>query len=137
MTEEDQRAKKVAKQSDWKTEPMPASRATLSLDREYSAEEFARLSCGHIPEVMEDKWFVYFQDPDLYLHRSWTGYCCYIIEFAETAGGRSIVQVIANRDSEQYTEDNDTRDALLLAWLLDGWVGRPNEDTWSQYSAIL
>jgi hypothetical protein len=35
--------------------------------------EFARLRAGLIPQQMEDKWFIYYEEPHLFLHRSWTG----------------------------------------------------------------
>ena len=28
---------------------------------------------GLIPQVMEDKWFIYYEEPCLFFHRSWTG----------------------------------------------------------------
>ena len=34
-----------------------------------------QIRAGHIPEMMEDKWFIYWQDDRLFFHRSWTGYC--------------------------------------------------------------
>jgi len=36
---------------------------------------------GFIPECMEDKWFMYFEDNVLYCHRSWTGQFVYKICF--------------------------------------------------------
>lgn len=37
-------------------------------------EHFAKLQMGFIPENMDDRWFVYFDNDWVYLHRSWTGY---------------------------------------------------------------
>ena len=137
MSNRDDRAGRAALKSDWKSEPMPAARAQLSLRREYLPEEFKRLAFGKIPREMEDKWFVYFEEPNLYLHRSWTGYCVYHVQFEQTKNGYAITQVSANRDAGQYTERNDERDALLLSYLLDGWAGRDNEAIWQQYKATL
>jgi hypothetical protein len=39
----------------------------------FDAEQFARLKEGLIPQTMEDKWFVYYEEPQLFFHRSWTG----------------------------------------------------------------
>ena len=43
---------------------------------------------------MEDKWFSYMDGNTLYAHRSWTGYCIYIIEINEETGcnGKSIMK---------------------------------------------
>lgn len=35
---------------------------------------------------MEDKWFSYMDENTLYAHRSWTGYCIYIIEINVETG---------------------------------------------------
>ena len=39
----------------------------------FDAEQFVRLKAGLIPQTMEDKWFVYYEEPELFFHRSWTG----------------------------------------------------------------
>lgn len=52
-----------------------------------TTKEYARLSLGLIPEEMEDKWFIYLEDNKLYCHRSWTGLCAYIVEFAPCEEG--------------------------------------------------
>ena len=49
--------------------PLPPAREAIALDRTYTAPEFERLKAGHIPEAMEDKWFVFYEEPWLYLHR--------------------------------------------------------------------
>src|SRR5262249_61512865 len=66
---------RIATRSDWKTQPMPAENERIALERDYSIEEFDRLRAGLVPQEMEDRWFIYFEDPWLFLHRSWTGFC--------------------------------------------------------------
>jgi hypothetical protein len=122
----------AATRSDWKTTPLPAQRQAIALERTYSSEEFARLQEGYIPREMEDKWFSFYEEPWLYLHRSWTGYCVYQARFELTASGARPVEMLANRDPQQY-RGTDERDALLLGLLLDGYAGRPTEDGWRRY----
>lgn len=64
----------TATRADWKITPMPVARAGITCNRIYSADEFARIQEGHVPEEMEDKWFTFYEEPWLYLHRSWTGF---------------------------------------------------------------
>ena len=59
-----------------------------------------KLQEGLIPESMEDKWFVYFEDPFLYFHRSWTGTPVYRVEL-ELSEGASVV------DAQVSTLDRD------------------------------
>ena len=126
----------AATRDDWKTTPLPAQRQVIALDRTYSADEFKRLQEGQIPREMEDKWFSFYEEPWLYLHRSWTGYCVYQVRFQPTASGARTVESLANRDPEQY-RGTDERDELLLALLLDGYAGRSTEDGWRRYQDSL
>lgn len=66
---------KRAVATDWNTKPLPEQRTTFALDRVFSPNEMDRIRAGLIPDVMEDKWFIYWRDKALYLHRSWTGNC--------------------------------------------------------------
>ena len=67
----------AANRNDWKTTPLPAARVGITLDRTYAADEFARIKEGDVPQEMEDKWFAFYEEPWLYLHRSWTGFGIY------------------------------------------------------------
>jgi len=85
---------------------------------------------------MEDKWFTFYEEPWLHLHRSWSGFCIYQVQFELIAtGSYRVAQVIVNRDPEQYKGTDDKADALLLAVLLDGDAGRDTGDAWKRYLA--
>ena len=73
---------RIAVPSAWKTKDLPARRASVTLDREFSRKEMDHIRQGVIPEVMEDKWFIYWNDDALFFHRSWTGFCIYVVRFA-------------------------------------------------------
>ena len=53
---------RTAVPSAWKTIDLPARRASVTLDRVFSREEMDHIRQGVIPEVMEDKWFIYWKD---------------------------------------------------------------------------
>jgi hypothetical protein len=109
---------KRTQQSDWKNEPMPISSKVIEIDAVFTPEEFQSIALGCIPNQMEDKWFMYYDEPWFYIHRSWTGYCIYKVRFEECATGVKIAEVIANRESGQYMETDDASDARLLKVLL-------------------
>jgi hypothetical protein len=73
----------------WKTEPF-GNVEPIPYEARYTEAEFAKLRLGLIPEQMEDKWFIYFDDPFLAFHRSWTGQPVYRIKL-ETAGEEAVV----------------------------------------------
>ncbi len=116
---------------------MPAQRAALALDLAFDETEFQKLAAGSVPEAMEDKWFICFEHPWLYLHRSWTGFCVYQVRFESDGERHRVAEVIANRNSEQYREQGDAQDALLLTILLFNRVGRESEPLWQKYKAGL
>ena len=65
---------KIAKQPDWKTEPLPDNHITISLNLTYSKYDQQKIIAGIIPEEIDDKWFVYFDKDILSFHRSSTGF---------------------------------------------------------------
>ena len=98
-------AERVAKKSDWRNVAMPERCTTLELNTVFSAEQMKRISKGILPDEMEDKWFMYYDEDEskLYMHRSWTGYCVYIVKFQEHDGGGCVaVSTVVNRDPDQY-----------------------------------
>src|SRR5947209_3636868 len=117
----------AANRSDWKKTPLPARHERLTLDRTYDAEEFARICEGMIARAMEAKWFALFEEPWLYVHRSWTGFYVYRLRFADTEAGAHVSEALVSRDPEQYTETDSGRDRLVLADLLNGLAGRSTE----------
>ncbi|MEO8585546.1 MAG: hypothetical protein ABI584_05255 [Acidobacteriota bacterium] len=108
-----------ATRKSWKTEPLPARRARLALERRFDAAELAAVRRGLVPEEMEDKWFVFEERGRLYFHRSWTGFCVYEVVLKKTRSGADVVEAWVNRDPEQYSATDDAYDARLLAWMID------------------
>ena len=104
---------------DWKTHSLPKKRAILRPQRVYTALEMRQIRKGLIPQQMEDKWFAYWADETLFLHRSWTGFCIYVVRFGRCGDAYEIISAEANRHPKQYTEVCDARDAKMLCWLID------------------
>jgi hypothetical protein len=98
---------------------MPESSSRLPFERTFSQEECDRISWGFIPVEMEDKWFVFLEDDELFLHRSWTGYCIYQLRLQRGERGYSVVEAWVNRDPSQYGNVDDGYDAALLGALID------------------
>jgi hypothetical protein len=104
---------------DWKRKPMPGKRRTIPLGRAFPAEELAVMRCGLVPQQMEDKWFIFYEDDALFFHRSWTGNCIYVVHFHDTGDEIRATYVDANRDPEQYGETDDQRDRELVLELIN------------------
>ena len=114
----------VALPVSWKAQPLPSRVARLPVQRTFSAAEFTVLARGEIPRSMDDRWFVYFHDGHLYLHRSWTGLCIYRLSVQEEGGSYVVREVLANRDPGEHGETDDDHDAAMLNVLIERLLGR-------------
>lgn len=98
---------------------MPVRVSSLRVGRAYSKEEFDQISCGLIPNGMDDKWFIFLENNILYLHRSWTGKCIYEVRFIKEANNHVPSEVLVNRDPDQYKETDDRYDEKVLEFLIE------------------
>lgn len=107
-----------ATKDDWKTEPLPTEYSTLQLNRKFKKTAVNLIKKGVIPEEMEQKWFMYYDPTDdkLYMHRSWTGYLIYVVQFEERDDCIVATTAVVNQDPSQYryNEDEDQEKELLL-----------------------
>ena len=74
---------------------------------------------GLVPEQMEDKWFIFWEDDTLFFHRSWTGFCIYVVHFKCDEGPCQMVSAEVNRDPAQYSGVSEERDAKMISYLVD------------------
>ena len=123
--------------SDWKTRPMPMERTEIDLGLSVTTEEFERLAMGHIPQVMEDHWFMYFDGESLCFHRSWTGICIFKVHVVRNKAEDAYVLtcVTANRDRSQYSRTNDKSDQLMAVILVGQVLGKDVGSLWEAYHA--
>ena len=81
---ESQSAPEIATSSSWNNlESMPKESILTECSIKYSKEEFEQIKRGIVPEEMEEKWFIYFEDDKLYFHRSWSGSIIFIATFTD------------------------------------------------------
>lgn len=98
---------------------MPDLCRAIPFTASYSSDEFDVIAAGLIPIEMEDRWFIYYESPWLYLHRSWTGICIYKVRFEACDDRMSATETMVNRDPAQYSASNDASDVEFLGRLLD------------------
>jgi len=112
----------IASRQSWKTLASPEARADLAFAEAYSVEDFERIKRGVIPQAMEDKWFVFYEEPWLYFHRSWTGFCIYGVRFQSSASVATPVESWVSRDISQYKETRTDYDRAMLKFLIDAFL---------------
>ena len=103
----------------WKAKRLPAERALLEMERSFDAAEWEAMRQGHVPEEMEDKWFIYESRGWLSFHRSWTGICIYRLRLRKRGAGAEIVEAWVNRKGDEYSCVDDRHDAEIVSWLID------------------
>jgi hypothetical protein len=108
-----------AKNTDWKTLPLPSTHSVVEINRNFSLEELETIQRGLVPKQMEDKWFIYWNDSKLFFHRSWSGNCIYAATFRAEQNGYQLVYALVNREQEQYRGASDEYDKALLLYLID------------------
>ncbi len=110
---------KIATRESWETKPLPQARARIAYARSFEAAELARVARGVVPEEMEDKWFVFYEAPWLWFHRSWTGVAIYGVRLRAEGEGSVVEEAWVNRDPAQYRETDDAHDVALLSFLVE------------------
>ncbi|WP_182870878.1 hypothetical protein [Stieleria mannarensis] len=113
---------RFANKSTWKCKPMPRRRQQLDYHRHFSDAEMSRIRQGFIPQMMEDKWFAYFEDCWLYQHRSWTGHCIYQVRFTAQPEDWTVAEAWVNRDESEYQCSDDAEDLKSLDQLLSSLI---------------
>ncbi len=116
MTMEERKARKA----DWKTEPMPSANKVINLDLRYSAAAMSTIRRGFLPRDMDDRWFAYMEGDSLFLHRSWSGHCIFVVRFSAEDEGLRGIEATVNQDPAQYRSDGDDADRQAIADIIDG-----------------
>jgi hypothetical protein len=120
--------KKPATRGDWTTTPMPAERGVLPVQwlapLTFADHQFERIAFGLVPAAMEQKWFVFYEEPWLSMHRSWTGICVFQARFEKQGETHRVVEALVNRDPMQlgrvHTDEEAVTDMLTLISSLAG-----------------
>jgi hypothetical protein len=109
----------TARRSDWTNKPMSAKRTHLPVELHYGPEEMEAIRLGFIPDVMEDKWFIIFENQLLYCFRSWTGYEIYRAHFLALENDYVVREIVACRDPELYKNMDEDYDIGQFQFLID------------------
>lgn len=81
----------------WRHDPFKEG-IPIAYQAAFDCEQFARLQDGLVPREMEDKWFIYYEEPYLFLHRSWTGQPVYRLTLNRVLGGADVTEALWSKD---------------------------------------
>lgn len=108
----------VATKDSWTIMPMPEQHTTIPVGVILPENAMECVKYGHIPDAMEDHWFMYCDDNTIRYYRSWTGFCIYVAKYEKVDDGYKITDLTVNRYPEQYKCDDDKHDLALFMTLL-------------------
>ncbi len=109
----------IANRNSWKNSPPPIEREEFNVDWAFPAEIGQRMIAGHIPEGMDDRWFILMEDGWLLFHRSWTGYCIFGLKVDALPEGVTINEGWVSRKTEEYSATDIDQDVALAQTLLN------------------
>lgn len=119
---------KIATKDSWKIKPMPEKHITVPMDVNIASSDMSIVKYGHIPEAMEDHWFMYCDENTIRFYRSWTGYCIYVAKYEDNGLSCHISQLTINRNPQQYSATNNEKDVALFMVLLIAEYGGDNSE---------
>ncbi len=108
----------IATKDSWEIKPMPEKHITVPMDVTIPNVAMDVVKQGHIPEVMEDHWFMYCDENTIRFYRSWTGYCIYVAKYEDNGHSCHISQLTINRDPKQYSATYNEKEVALFMLLL-------------------
>jgi len=119
----------IATKESWKNTPIDTpkridiSKIVPDLDLSFSEEQLLKIKNGLIPQEMEDKWFIYYENDWLFFHRSWTGYGIYrakIVKKKNNSNNRdyAIKDFYVERNKKYYNHENEEYELDVLLQLI-------------------
>jgi hypothetical protein len=125
---------KVAKSTSWKTEPMPTTDISrIEVNISVTEEDMLIIRKGHIPEAMEDHWFMYCDDEYIRYYRSWSGMCAFEAHFHKQENQYVIDEICINQALVEFGVNGDKTGVALFLHLLIAEVGGDAMPAWQAY----
>lgn len=118
----------------WKTEPMGEPAIEVDMSSRLTPKQMDIIRYGHIPEAMEDHWFMYCDGSHIRYYRSWTGLFVFDATYtkADDGNGFEIVKLRIHPDTDHTHEYVRQQTALFKALLMDE-CGGDSEPYWNEY----
>lgn len=122
----------IATKNSWKIKPLPDKHKVIPMEVSIPSWAMNIVRYGHIPDAMEDHWFMYCDDTTIRYYRSWTGFCIYVAKYEDDGVECRITELMVNREPEQYRETNNDKDVALFMALLTEEYGGDASEYWNQ-----
>lgn len=115
--------RKTATADSWKTRPLDLY-VTVPQNFYITSRQMDVVRLGHIPDAMEDHWFMYCDDDAIRYYRSWTGICFAEAYYEKSDDEYRITELRINNDPKEHQlNDVDAAVALFYALLISEYGG--------------
>ena len=127
---------KTATVSDWKIQAMPSDRTMVTevvVKINLSPQTMHILKKGHIPEAMEDHWFMYCDHEYIRYYRSWTGVCVFEAHYLPNGKAYLIDRIHINHHAVDLRANKEKAGTALFCYLLNAETEGEVELTWKEF----
>lgn len=122
---------------DWKTEAMPKDYITkVPMYYELSKEKMDVLKKGHIPEAMEDHWFMYCDRSYIRYYRSWTGMCAFEAHYHKVQNNYIIDSLTMNHRLDEFGVNGEGPAMVLFLYLIESELHGHNGILWDTFLEV-
>lgn len=113
----------VATADSWRTRPLDKY-VTVPQDFYLTAKQMRIVRFGHIPDAMEDHWFMFCDEHAIRYYRSWTGICFAEAYYEKCGDEYHITELRINNNPKEYQlNDIDAAVALFYGLLVSEYGG--------------
>lgn len=102
---------KIATKDRWKTLPMSIT-MRVDIQIKLSQIKFKKIAVGLIPSSMDDKWFVYYNEGWLYIHRSSTGNLIFKARIQQTSDDQYVINEFWAEQDEGRWKSNSRQEVI-------------------------
>lgn len=120
--------------------PMAEKNGEILMGVKIMDEVMEILRMGHIPEVMEDHWFMYCTDDTIRFFRSWSGECVFEAQYEKGSaedGGYVITRLLVNLDCPDVPYMGPQAAGDLFMCLVSAEVGADCYRYWERFEDSL
>lgn len=119
-------------------EPWPEDKdiTVIKTDIDISEADMDILCRGHIPDAMEDHWFMYCDDKAIRYYRSWTGMPAFEARYVKTSSGAKITSLKINHGLSQWGVNGAEAGFALFLYLIDAETDNYPLEAWHNFLLV-
>ena len=107
--------------------------STYPLSIPISKKDIEVLKMGHIPEAMEDHWFMYTDDQYIRYVRSWSNVCVFEAHYKADGENYVIDSLRMSHSLAQFGVNGDEAGVFLFRYLVITEIGGDSYAAWQAY----